>query len=382
MLAITLQSDELDAASAVADIIRDATEQLGDAKPVAAFLFASPDYEHLDLLDAIASHWPDLPLVGGTTDGELSTHGFAQESVVLTLLSGEGLSASVGLGRNLSSNPDEVIRAAMTNCTDRTRLCWTTFAPTSDSDAVVHTMQQLAGEHCIVVGGLSGSQRASTNMVEFCGTEVLQDSVPVMFLEGDFEASCGMGSGWFPIGAASTITKCDGHWLHEIDGQPALQFFENTWGTLPATESLGEFPFAIYPDASSTDFYLRAVLEANHATGSMRLAGGVQDGQQVRLTEVLSDGILTGTKESVQNAVAAYSGANPQIAFVFSCAARKWVLGTRAKEDVVVLKEAMLAAGVQPAIAGGYCFGEIGPISKGKGAHFHNETCVTVLIGE
>lgn len=382
MNALTVQSQELEAIAAAAEVIARATEQLGRAKPVAAFLFASTSYDHQQLLDAIAAHWPGLPLVGGSTDGEISNAGFAHDSVVLTLIWGKGIAARTGLGRDLSKAPDRAIADALSTRGTAPRLAWTVFAPTTNSTAVVRQLQSTLGTACPVVGGLTGDHREFTRMVEFCGREVLRDSLPVMFLEGDFQVSCGVGNGWFPIGQTMKVTRSDGHWVHEIEGRPALDLYCDYFGAMPQHASLGEYPLAVFPDGPDGPFHLRAVLDADPKTGSIRVAGEIIEGACIRLTEVLSEGILAGSTESARNAVAAFRGEQPVLAFVFSCAARKWVLGTRAEQEIGLLLDSFQKSGVRPAIAGGYCFGEIGPTTTGGPSDFHNETCVTVLLGK
>ena len=381
MRAVTAQSHEFDTVAAAADLIAQCTEQLRGETPFAAFLFASTEYDHPSLLAALADRWPDLPLVGGSTDGEVSSDGFAHDSVVLTLLCGAGVRARVGLGRGLGVDTGAAVEQALAGRGDlRPALCWTVFAPTANSTAVVRQLQQALGD-CPVVGGLTGDHREYTRMVEFCGREVLRDSLPVMFLEGDLQVGCGIGTGWFPIGEPKVVTRADGHWVHEIDGRPALDAFRDYWGALVLTKSLGEFPLAVFPNGVDGDHYLRAVLDSDEATGSIRVAGEVLPGAIVRLTEVLPEGILAGSEASVDNAVRAYRGERPEVAFVFSCAARKWVLGTKAEEECGLLQKAFEHAGITPVLAGGYCFGEIAPPRPGAPSEFHNETCVTVLIG-
>lgn len=382
MRAITVQSQEVDTLTAVAEVIAQCTEQLQGERPVAAFLFASTEYDHAQVLEAIADRWPGLPLVGGSTDGEVSTQGFGHDSIVLTLLTGEGIRASVGLGRDLGVDAEKAIGAALAGCGDHEpSLCWTVFAPTSNSTAVVRRIQERVGA-CPIVGGLTGDHREYSRMVEFCGREVLKDSLPIMFLSGDLKVSYGVGTGWFPVGEPKVVTRSDGHWVHEIDDRPALDIYRDFWGGTPMTQSLGEFPIAVFPNGLDGDYYLRAVLDANEETGSIRVAGEILAGAQIKLTEVLAEGILAGSEVSVGNAVRAYPGTQPKVAFIFSCAARKWVLGTKAEKEIDLLRAAFAAAGVDPAVAGGYCFGEIAPQRLGSPSEFHNETCVTVLLGQ
>ena len=382
MRAFTSHSQELEAVAAAAELIAKSTEQLQGEVPVAAFLFASTDYDHRELLAALHAHWPDLPLVGGTTDGAVSSAGFAHDSVLLTLLTGKGLRARVGLGRDLSRDPARAVADALATVGERPRLCWTVFAPTTNATTVVRLLQQGVGKSCPVVGGLTGDHREYSRLVEFCGTEVLRDSLPVMYLEGDLLVGCGVGTGWFPIGEPKVVTRAEDHWVHEIDGRPALQIFQDYWGAIPASDSLGEYPLAVFPNGAEGDYHLRAVLDADRSTGSLRVAGEVKQGAVIRLTEVVQDGILAGSWTSASNAIAAYPGKDPQIAFVFSCAARKWVLGTKAETEIEHLRAAFAGAGIAPAVAGGYCFGEIAPVRPDAPSEFHNETCVTVILGQ
>jgi hypothetical protein len=381
MRAATAHSEEFDAVSAAAELIRQSVEQLRGEVPVCAFLFATTEYDHATLLAALHEQWPDLPLVGGSTDGAVTTSGFAHESVVLTLLTGAGLRARSGLGRNLAKDPARAVAEALSAAGPATRLCWTVFAPSTNSTAVVRDLQRALGNACPVVGGLTGDHRLGTAMVEFHGREVLRDSLPVMFLEGDIAVGCGVGTGWFPIGEPRVVTKAAGHWIHEVDGMPALQVFQSYWGEMVSTATLGEYPIAVFPNGADGDYHLRAVFEVDQQRGSMRVAGEVLEGAVVRPTEVVREGILAGSTKSAAQALACYPGADPQVAFIFSCAARKWVLGTTVETEIRHLQAAFAAAGVRPAVAGGYFFGEIGPQRRDAPSEFHNETCVTVILG-
>jgi hypothetical protein len=209
---------------------------------------------------------------------------------------------------------------------------------------------------------------------------VLSDSLPALFLTGAFHRGWGVGSGWFPIGAERRITRSDGHIVHSIDGKPALEIYREQYGVVPDS-SLGEYPLAIY-DGDGDSWSLRAIMDSDHETGSLRFAGEVPQGARVRMTEVMPDGILGGSTESLRNALEAYTGTEPQLALIFSCAARKWVLGTQAKQEIEDLERCASELGFPDLqIAGLYCFGEISPHNGGTESAFHNETCVSVVLG-
>ncbi len=94
-----------------------------------------------------------------------------------------------------------------------------------------------------------------------------------------------------------------------------------------------------------------------------------------------SSAALAGSEIAATAACASYRGHDPQLALVFSSAARKWVLGTQAEKECEMLQRAFARCGVKAAMAGLYVFGEIAPSDQLGLSQFHNETCVTVLPG-
>jgi len=388
MRAVIGHSQEIDTLEAIEDVVRQCREQLGEEQPKAALLFSSVEYEHELVLERLSAAWPGLPVIGGTTDGEVSSReGYVADSVLVVMLAGADIEAVAGIGRELSVDSSRAVREACAGLAGRKpAVCLTTFAPTGDSHRVVQELQRELGPGCPILGGLTGDHRTYGRMVEFHGKERLRDSLPVLFLFGDLCVSWGTASGWFPIGDHRQVTRSDGHVVHEIDGRPSLEVFRHYWGEVN-TDSLGEYPLAVYPFGKEGPYTLRAALACDPATGAIRFAGDVPQGSLVRLTEVLPDGILSGTTQSIEAALSAYEGKEPELALMFSCAARRWVLGTRAERELELLGRALSARARElTRIAGFYCFGEIAPLqSDGKAElrnGFHNETCVTVLLGK
>ena len=373
-------SDQVDEADAVDEVVTRCVERLEGRAPKGGVLFSSVDYDHRALLEGFARRWPGLPLIGGSTDGELSSEvGFCHDSVLLTLFAGDDFEVRAGLGRNLSQDIATAARHASSAYKPaQSSVCLTVFAPSTNSSEVVRTMNRELGRDCPVFGGLSGDHRTFQHTREFFGTEVLSDSLPALFLSGNFHYGWGIGSGWFPIGDEHVVTRSEGHLVQEIDGKPAVRIYEEHYG--PQGDSMGEYPLAVY---EGDNWSLRAIMSWDRETGELCFAGEVPQGARVRITEVLPEGILTGTTQSLSNALDGYSGSDPRLAMVFSCAARKWVLGTKAESEIDELRTCA-DAGDRPelAISGLYCYGEIAPHQRGLDSSFHNETCITLVVGE
>lgn len=382
------QSDSIDEIDAAQEIIASCQQALGNQAPKAGILFASTDYEHSVLLSELRKQWPDMALVGGSTNGEFSTGlGFRHDSVVLTVFSGDDLRVFAGLGRNLSQDIPAAVAQATEGFTGfDPKLCVGVFAPTTNSSEVVRRLDDRIGDEvqtrCPIVGGLTGAPREAKNATfEFFGDEVLSDSLPLLFLSGDFEVGCGLGSGWFPIGEMHEVTKAEGHIVYEIDGKPAMELYREHYGVVP-DQSLGEYPLALYGDDGTDEWALRAILDSEKESGLLRFAGEVLENARVRMTEVLPDGLLSGSSESLRRAVENFAGEAPDVALIFSCAARKWVLGTQAEKEIDQLRSCADELGLPNLqIAGFYAFGEISPGDSGSN-QFHNETCVSIVLGQ
>ena len=84
--------------------------------------------------------------------------------------------------------------------------------------------------------------------------------------------------------------------------------------------------------------------------------------------------------EAVEGAFAAYPrGRAPEAALVFSCAARKMLLGTRTAEEFGIVREVL---GTEVPVCGFYGYGEIGPLAGASpAANYHNEAFVCLLMG-
>ncbi len=92
-----------------------------------------------------------------------------------------------------------------------------------------------------------------------------------------------------------------------------------------------------------------------------------------------TDQIFEGAKASIADALAGFpDGARPDAALLFSCATRKFLLGTRAGREIELAREVL---GDALPIGGIYCMGEIAPMASADGTRFHNATMVSVLLG-
>jgi hypothetical protein len=99
-------SDDADAAYAIADAVTQCQTALAGQQPQAGILLSAVDFDYEAMLAHIYETYPALQLIGGTTDGEVSSQlGFQQDSVVLVLFASDTVTIQAGLGLSASKTP-------------------------------------------------------------------------------------------------------------------------------------------------------------------------------------------------------------------------------------------------------------------------------------
>ena len=253
-------SEEADADTAIAEILEQCRAGLDGAVPGAGLLFAAIDFEHETMLCAITRAFPEIALIGCTTDGEFSSElGFREDSATLILFVSDTIDIRAGVGRGLRGDVGGACRSAVETAraqtNKRARLCITTpEGITVDGHSVTAMLQNAVGHDIPFFGALAGDQMRLESTKQFYGTEVLTDSIPVLLLCGEFRFSYGVSTGWHQVGEVGHITRAAGPIVHEIDAKPAVEFYRKYLG--PGTTPSVEVPLAIL-NAGDDSEYLR-----------------------------------------------------------------------------------------------------------------------------
>lgn len=373
------QCDDMDVHRLVAFLVERTDVQLAGAQPKGALLFASIDTDHPALLRGLRAHYPELPIIGCTTDGEISSFAsFQEDSCVLAVFFGDDVDITTGLGKSVSKDALGAARAAAERANRRTGkpqlLLVTPESMTTSAGSLLAALQSEYGEDFPIFGGLAADQWRFQSTYQFHDGECHQDAMPIMVFWGDVPFSLGVASGWSPMGERRLVTQSQQNVVAQIGDQRATDFYAYYFGD--GSDPLGEYPLAVYED--ETRYTLRAPLQCDTDAGTITFAGDVATGAQVQLAQATRDSILAAARASVEQALRAYQDCRPAFAFCISCAARKQLLGTRAVEELELVSKALAS---KVPIVGFYAYGEICPLELGEPTRFHNETFVTLLLG-
>ncbi len=210
----------------------------------------------------------------------------------------------------------------------------------------------------------------------FVDDTVAVDGIAILLFCGPLAYSFGVDTGWRPVGPQGTVTRSTSTEISEIDGRPAIEFYQHYLG---AGEAAAANPLAVSQEGSS-GFYLRAPVGFDEDRGSVLVFGDVPEGAHVQLSIAGLDDLLGGTKAAIGRALEAYpsTAPPPSAGLLFSCVIRKVLLGTRTGREVEMVRDIL---GPDVPIAGLYCYGEIAPTGVDEVSRFHNETMVAVLLG-
>jgi hypothetical protein len=371
-------SEDTETVAATLEALDMALDGLGTT-PKAALVFAGVDTDLPAMVATIRARFPDIELSGCTTDGELSgAEGFLEDSIVITLLASDQIDFTVGMGMAAAGDPAQATAQAVAMARAKTdkapALCIAT--PEGLGTNIQHILDGLRaalGADFPIVGGAAGDQLRFSRTSQICNDEIVSDGVVVMLLSGPLHFSCGVATGYTPLGKRHTVTRADGAVIHEIAGKPAIELYDE----YVQSHSIF-FPLAVHvPDRGG--MVLSTPQRFDSDTGAIHLVNPIPADSEVQIATASRDEIIAAARDAGAQAVAAFPGGAPQAALVFSCAGRRAALGTRTTEEYTCLTEMI---GSEIPTAGFYTYGEICPSGPNGRSLAHTNALVAVLLGE
>ena len=378
-------TEELDADLAAAEILDQCEAAMDGLEPQAGLLLASHDLDLEDFLALVRLKYPDIELIGCTTLAPMSSAAdFAEGSTILTLFASDVVEFSSGLGRGVTSGVEhaaaDAVGAASAKTDKEIALCIATPSIEGvDPTSVTDELGKVLGSGVPVWGGGAVPDLPISTPwvggVQFFGDEILTDSMPVLLLSGPLKVSMGVDHGWQGVGREAVVTRAKGDRVYEIDNEPVVDFYRHYLGnTVPGIAN----PLAVYDD-NSQRYFLRAPMMYDEEEGAATFLGSVPEGATVHISMASTDQILDGSDASLNEALGRYPETfRPEGALIASCAVRNLLLGTRTADELLRIRTGL---GMDVPVAGFYAFGEISPLGGDSSPKFHNETCVTVLLG-
>lgn len=394
----TQEEDSFAAGARAAGIALEKTNGRADA----VFVFGAIKYDQQAMIDGVNSVIPSAVLVGCSTDGEIVTDGYMEDSVSLLILNSDEYSFSVGYGLNAHHDARKTAQDAVNMALDHLpegklsggqtqrsapTICFL-FGDGTKANGVdlVKGARAMLGNEFNIVGGLAGDGFKFEKTYQYCNDQVITDGGVSLLITGDINVATGVRHGWTFIGSERRVTKAQGNVVYELDGESVFGIYEDYLGER-AEELPGvafEFPFGVIDENKQE--YLRCPVGVDRESGTITFAGEVPVGATIRMTTGTTIDAIKAAREASEYALSelGQKGLTPAVAFVFNCCARKKVFGRRTQKEIDAIQGIL---GENVPMIGFYTYGEIGPVVEGTGddsiktSAFHNLTDAIVVLG-
>ena len=370
---------------------RSAWQQLAPHRPVCGIVFGSSWFDQTRLLEGVKHVFQQVPVVGGSTAGEITPEGPKSHSCVVLALSDEQIAVSLGVGTGVRADPrlagHQAAQQAVRRFTGKTRRGLILFGDglLIGYAEVLRGVQEVLGTSSLVTGGLMADDLRFAHTYQYADDTVLNESVVGLLLGDGCTIGVGVEHGFAPISKPRLVTRAHGHLLQELDGHPASSVYEEYFGAslfeslqqAALTRRLIAYPLGIQMDAGE-DYLLRNIM-AFEPNGSLVCTGEVTEGAWVQLMIGSKELALQAASSAARQAVQHLS--KVWCLIVFDSVARRKLLGREAALELARIREVV---GADVPIVGCYTYGEQAPLGTpypyGRSS-VQTGACLIVAIG-
>lgn len=355
-----------------------------DAKLV--LVFCSDAYDLPALLQAINDETGDVPLIGCSTAGEISSNAATLASVVITVLGGAGFSCATAAAGLADSGPAQA-GAAVAACAPQDDpegsriLLMLIDGLAPQQEEILLGAYGVLGAGVPLVGGAAADDLKMGRTAQLHGREVLYGSVVAASVDSDADFGIGVQHGWRQVGEAMMVTRAAGGRVYTLNDEPALDAYLDRLNA-PAETYVDDGAFQRFAMTRPLSVRRRQGSEvrgvnaqADFDDRSLGCGGEIPHGGLTWVMEGDAESVLAATDVACRDALDGLTGP-PVGVIAFDCIARRDVLGTVGLADEVARITAHAGAAT---VSGFYTYGEIARTQGING--FHHQTLVVLAIG-
>ena len=345
-----------------------------ESDPVAAFLWATPEYNLSEAVNALRVLLGDVIVWGGTARQVWNAQGYPAHGMVLTVLSDDQARLQ-GWHFAHQPSPAEFARAVGADKDDGCLL----VAVEAMQPRLHRWVDLLAKVKRPVIGGLVGGRLQVGRPTLVGGRAAGEGGTAVVALEG-VRVGMGKGTGWRSSGLWTTVTESRGEWIRSLDGKPAADALEavfdqpaRQWPYAPLREFIRLYPLGLRRGADDWD--IRAPLHVE-ADGSLRMTLPVP--RETRAYWMVGDvhDAVPQTEAAVADALRSLGNREPVLAMVFIDWAWYYLLTSH---EEVLFQRIRRLLGAEVPIVGVYTYGQFFTDEATTAQLLHNHVVVTLL---
>lgn len=353
--------------------------------PTLVLVFATAGYDQAALLQGVRDRTGEAPLAGCSGSGVITQEGSDESghAVAVLILSGEGVHARAVLATQASQDAracgrELARRIEAQRRGDEAVVLLFTDGLTTNCTELLGGLRESGALSCPVLGASAADAFTFDRTFQYCGGQVASDAVSAVVLSGALSAEIGVSHGCDAIGIEQTITRAEGGWVQEIDGQPAWTFFKDYLDDDSAGLDAIKVAFLCLAERLPAplhgeygEFIIRVPLALEPETGALFFPGGIRPGARVHVALRRAEHICERAVETGQRILARRKGAPPALMLQFDCVGRGQLLFSDRTTEALIEPVQRLFGKAVPWL-GVHTYGEIAPI--GGEAYYHNFT--------
>ncbi len=341
--------------------------------------------ENNNILSFLAATFKNAQIISATTAGEINQTNVEENSIICSAIQFEKTPIETVVD-NLSNYKNSfdfgVNLGKKLNKENLTHIFMLSDGNLVNGDDLLTGIKSEIGENIQISGGIAGDGDRFQKTYVGLNENYKEGNVVLMGLYGNhIHVGTGKKAGWDVFGPEKTITKSDGNFLHEIDGENALDMYKTYLGRyakeLPASALL--FPISIKTEDHNF-FIVRTILSIDNENKIMKFAGNVPEGSTIRFMKSNFDRLVLAASEA---GIAACENLGnkitPEFAIIVSCVGRKLVLANRIEEEVEAAVECFPNT---TNVIGFFSYGEISPQKEDHISYLHNQTITITTFSE
>lgn len=374
---------QAESAAAGMEAAEKAAAQLSGVKSKLAIVFGSSFFDQPLLLEGVRSAVGAIPLIGGSTAGEITPQGPLTRSCVVLLLASNELFCGVGAGDHADQKPRQAGQQAAYNAAQQfssnQRMGFLLFGDglVSGYANVVRGIQEVLGTNALIAGGMTADDLRFSKTYQYANNKIMNRGIAGALLGGPVSMGVGLEHGFAPISKPRKITRASENVLYELDGQPAASVYVEYFGTEHVLRMGQErwsrraiaYPLGIHHQASQ-QWLLRNVV-AFKEDGSLTCSAEMLEDTWLQLMIGSRELALEAAYKAAQQAVKSLN--RVACVLIFDSIARQILLGPAyAATEIQRIREAV---GQSTVIAGCYTYGE--QSSSGNASVYERTTIQT-----
>ncbi len=355
------------------------TERSSDFSPSLAVAFAADALVNEELARTFAER--DIQVFGGCSSEEIAGADLSRASIVVMLLEMDPALFRLRTfpnegrdGRDMGRQLGDWARESFTN--PALMLLMGGAGTTISGDRLLSGLFETA-PGLPTFGGITSSGTYAPLPPFFTNGAVHTDGILGLTMDANrIELSGTAISGWREVGTPKQITRARDNLVLEIEGMPALDFYERYFNvradSVSGIMNASEYPMRV--ERSDGSHVIRTAVRVDPEIRGVYFGGEIPEGSIVRFCSPNIVETIQHTVGELQNFRASGPPTQPDAVILFDCAIRSRSFGSYMHKEIEVISELWNAP-----LIGFSSWGEIGA-APGESCGLHNTALSVVLL--